>query len=63
MVILESSRELSTGTSEACCLAAAESEPIAYRVASYSTGLGFLNSLEAYLASGVGEPHVRFRAG
>ena len=39
MVILESSRELSTGTSEACCLAAAESEPIAYRVASYSTDL------------------------
>src|SRR5215208_6562090 len=37
MVISESSREMSTGTSEARCLAVAGSEPIAYRVASYST--------------------------
>ena len=37
MVISESSREMSTGTSEACCLAEAGSEPIANRVASYST--------------------------
>src|SRR5215207_4063975 len=39
MTIFESSREMSTGTSEARCLAAAGSAAIAYRVASYSTAL------------------------
>src|ERR671920_1546180 len=39
MMIFESSREMSTGTSEARCLAAAGSAAIAYLVASYSTDL------------------------